>query len=156
MKYTSEIVIHLPLKRVVELFDNVDNMAKWQPGLVSYEQLSGVPGQPGAKMKLSYKMGKRKIDMIETITKNDLPRELAGTYEAKGVFNIISNRFEELGSDKTKWVSENEFRFKGFMILMGKLMPGAFKKESYKHMEQFKAFAEAEELQIQPSQSLSS
>ncbi|WP_337251640.1 hypothetical protein [Maribacter halichondriae] len=38
---------------------------------------------------------------------------------------------------------ETDFQFEGFMMkTMGFLMPGAFKKQSKKYMEDFKAFAE--------------
>ncbi|SMD37862.1 Polyketide cyclase / dehydrase and lipid transport [Reichenbachiella faecimaris] len=144
MKYTVDITIDLPRSKVIELFDNPDNMHKWQPDLVSFEPMSGAPGQPGAKSKLQYKMGKREIEMIETVTKNELPSEMSGTYETKGVFNNISNRFEEINEKQTRWVSENEFQFSGFMKLMGIFMKGAFPKQTLKFMNQFKAFAEGQ------------
>ncbi len=142
MKYTVDITIDLPRTKVIALFDNPDNMRKWQPDLISFEPISGNPGQPGAKSKLHYKMGKREIVMIETITQNQLPEEISGTYETKGVFNTISNRFEETNGNQTKWISENEFQFSGFMKLMGLFMKGAFPKQTLKFMNQFKAFAE--------------
>jgi carbon monoxide dehydrogenase subunit G len=142
MKYSNEIEINLPLNRVIALFDNPDNMKHWQPGLQGFEHISGTPGQPGAKSRLKYKMGSREIEMIETITKRDLPKEFSGTYDAKGVHNIIENRFYPVGENKTKWVADNEFQFSGFMKLMGWLMPGAFKKQSQKFLEDFKAYAE--------------
>jgi hypothetical protein len=142
MKYTVETEIDLPVSRVVELFDNPDNLKYWQPGLISFEHVSGTPGQPGAISKLRYKMGKREIEMTETITVRDLPREYSGTYEAKGVFNISRNFFEPLSEKRTKYISENEFRFNGFMKLIGMLMPGSFKRESMKYLVQFKEFAE--------------
>ena len=142
MKYQNEIEINLPINRVIELFDNPDNMKHWQPGLESFEHLSGTPGQPGAKSRIKYNMGNRKIDMIETITKRNLPDEFSGTYETKGVYNLISNKFIPLGANKTKWVTETEFQFSGFMKIFGWLMPGAFKKQSQKFMQDFKTFAE--------------
>ncbi|MFN0276860.1 MAG: SRPBCC family protein [Chitinophagales bacterium] len=143
MKYTSEIEINKPRETVVALFDNPDNMKEWMPGLISFEALSGTPGQKGAKSKLKFDMNGRKIEMIETITVRNLPDEFSGTYEAKGVWNSVSNRFIALSADKTKWVIENEFKFSGFMMkLIGFLMPGAFKKTSMKYLELFKAFAE--------------
>src|SRR5688572_2628124 len=118
MKYQNEIEINLPLHRVIELFDNPENMKEWQPGLKSFEHVSGTPGQPGAKSRLKYDMGKRKIEMIETITKRNLPEEFNGTYEAKGVVNLISNKFYPVGVNQTKWVTENEFQFSGFMKII--------------------------------------
>lgn len=143
MKYTNEVEINLPVDNVVELFDNLENMKHWMPGLQSYEHLSGTPGQPGAKMRLKFKMNNREIEMIETITKRDLPREFSGTYEAKGVYNVISNKFIPLGPNKTKYIAESEFRLSGFMKILGWLMPGAFKKQSQVYLDSFKKFAES-------------
>jgi uncharacterized membrane protein len=142
MQYTTEIEIEKPIEKVIELFDNPDNMKKWMEGLQSFEHLSGTPGQPGAKSRLMFKMGKREVEMIETITVRNLPDEFSGTYEAKGVFNIVKNRFVRLSDSKTKYITDNEFQFKGFMKLIAFFMPGAFKKQSYKYLELFKEFAE--------------
>ena len=142
MKYTVEIDIDLPRDRVIELFDSTENMKHWQEGLVSAEHLSGTPGEVGAKMKLKYKMGKREVEMVETITKRNLPDEFAGTYDAKGVHNIVDNTFIEISESKTKWVAYQEFQMKGMMKIIAFIMPGAFKKQSMKYMKDFKAFAE--------------
>jgi carbon monoxide dehydrogenase subunit G len=142
MKYSKEIVINLPRNKVVELFDNPDNMKKWMKGLQSFEHLSGVQGQEGAKSKLAFDMNGRKIEMIETITKRNLPDEFSGTYEAKGVFNIQENFFKEEDKEITRWITTSEFQLGGFMKLMGLLMPGSFQKETLKHMQNFKEFAE--------------
>ena len=145
MKYTSAIEINLPIEKVITLFDNPDNLSKWMKGLQSFEHISGVTGQPGAKARLKFKMGNREIEMIETILVRNLPEEFSGTYEAKGVFNIVRNKFVALDSNKTKYISEQEFRFSGFMNIIGWLMPGAFKKQSMQYLQDFKAFAETEE-----------
>ena len=142
MKYTNEIEINKPVEKVVELFDNPENMKKWMDGLQSFEPISGKPGQVGAKSRLKFKMGKREIEMIETITVRNLPVEFSGTYEAKGVFNVVKNRFVVLPGNRTKYVSECEFQFKGFMKIIGALMPGVFKKQSMKYLTSFKNFAE--------------
>lgn len=143
MKYTTEIEIDKPIDEVVALFDNADNLGKWMEGLQSFEHLSGEPGQVGAKSKLVFKMGKREIEMIETITVRNLPDEFSGTYEAKGVFNIVKNKFVPLSENRTKYISEQEFQFKGFMKIIGFLMPSAFKKQSVKYLKDFKEFAES-------------
>ena len=142
MKYTCRIEINKPLETVVSLFDNPDYLGKWMNGLQSFEPLSGTPGQPGAKSKLKFKMGNREIEMIETITVRNLPAEFSGTYETKGVVNIVKNYFESLPGNKTSYISEQEFQFTEFMKLIGMLMPGAFKKQSMKHLADFKNFAE--------------
>lgn len=142
MKYTTEIVVDVPREEFIKKMDDPNNMKHWQKGLIGYEQLSANVGQEGSRMSLSYEMGKRKIDMVETIIKRNLPEEMHMTYETKGVHNIQKNYFKE-ENGATRWISESEFQFSGFgMKLMGFLMPGAFKKQSLKYMEDFKAFAE--------------
>jgi carbon monoxide dehydrogenase subunit G len=142
MKYETELIIELPRERVIELFDDPDNLSQWQPGLKSFEHISGEAGQPGTKSKLLYEMGSRTVEMIETIEKRELPDEFTSTYEAKGVWNYNANRFYEDGPDKTRWVLDTDFRFSGFMKLMAFFMPGSFKKETMKTMMAFKRFAE--------------
>ena len=141
-KYTLEIDIALPRDRVIELFDNPDNMPKWQPELLEFTPTNGTPGQVGAKSNLRYQMGKREVEMTETVTRRELPDVFAGTYEAKGVWNEVINRFQEVSPDETKWIIETEFRCTGFMKLIAFLMPGSFKKQSFKCMKRFKSFAE--------------
>jgi hypothetical protein len=142
MRYTSEIEIDLPVAKVIELFDNPENLKKWMEGLISFEHISGIQGQPGAKSKLKFKNRNREMEMIETVTVRDLPREFSGTYEMIGMWNQQKNFFTG-SANKTKWRSESEFRFDNYMMkLMAFLLPGVFKKQSLKHMMNFKAFAE--------------
>ncbi len=142
MKYTTEIVVDLPRDEFLKKLDNTENMKHWQRGFEGYEQLSKNPGEEGARMNLKYKMGKRDIEMVETIIKKDLPEEFHLTYDTKGVHNIQKNYFSE-EDGKTRWISESEFQFSSLgMKLMGFLMPGAFKKQSMKYAIDFKNFAE--------------
>ena len=142
MKYTTRIQINLPRNKVIELFDNTENMFKWQSGLQSFNHLSGEPGQVGARSKLIYKMGRREVEMVETITKRQFPDEFHGTYEAKNVWNRQENYFEETSDSNTTWITISEFKCSGFMKIMCWLMPGAFKKQTLKYMNQFKKFSE--------------
>jgi len=143
MKYNVELTIDLPRDEVIKKMDNVDNMKHWQRGLVSAEHLSGSPGEVGAKMLLNYKFGKREMQLTETITKQNFPDEFHANYETKGMNNIQKNFFESTPDGKTKWISNCEFIPTNFMMrVMTTLMPGAFKKQSKKYMEDFKNFAE--------------
>lgn len=143
MKYTIEIEIDQPRDKVVELFDNEENAFKWMEGLQSVDPIEGEPGAIGSTSRMKFKMGKREIEMVETIIEKDLPGNYKMTYDAKGVHNIINNKFTEIGDNKTLYQTEQEFQFKGFMKVMGFLMPGAFKKQSLKYLKDFKAFAES-------------
>ena len=78
MKYIREVVIDLPRDRVIELFDNADNLTKWQEGLQAFEHVSGEPGASGAKSRLVYDHRGRSFELIETITERNLPDDFLG------------------------------------------------------------------------------
>lgn len=142
MKYTVEIDINKPIDEIVELFNNTEHYFKWMQGLQSIEPLSGELGAVGSKSVYKFKMDKREIEMTETIIENNLPEAFITSYEAKGVYNIVSNGFKKIDEQNTKYISKQEFRFKGFMKIIGFLMPGSFKKQSMTYLKAFKQFAE--------------
>lgn len=143
MKFTCEIIIDQPLARVIELFDDPDNITKWQKDLVSFEPLSGVAGEVGAKSLLKYDVNGRKIELVETIVTRNLPQEFSGTYDTDGVHNVIVNRFYEVSPTTTRWVAENEFVFESLMFkIMSWIFPRPFRQQSLAIMNQFKDFAE--------------
>ncbi|GAA4318788.1 hypothetical protein GCM10023115_44810 [Pontixanthobacter gangjinensis] len=144
MKYQLEITINKPRKEVVEKFSDPKNMKHWQRGFIFMKPINGKLGEEGSQNLLKYDMGKRQIEMTETIIKNNLPEEYSATYEAKGVYNYQVNRFSPTLEKSTLWTTDNEFQFSGFMKLVGWFLPGAFKKQSRKYMEDFKAFVEEE------------
>lgn len=143
MNYTCETTIRLPRQRVVELFDDPENLKEWMPGLVKFEAVSGVPGQPGAVSRLEFLLGKRKMVMVETVKVRNLPHEFTGSYEMNNVYNEVRNLFEELPDGNTRLKTENYFRFSGVMKLFAWMMGGAFKKTSQDYLERFKSFAES-------------
>jgi hypothetical protein len=142
MEYTQEIEIALPREEVVRLFDDPANLVKWQRGLQSFEPLDGTPGEPGARSRLVFVNGRRRIEMVETITRRDLPDAFHGTYDANGVHNIVENYFTEPAPGRTRWVSRNVFELTGVMRVVGLLFGRSFRKQSRAFMEDFKAFAE--------------
>ncbi|WP_298896560.1 SRPBCC family protein [uncultured Psychroserpens sp.] len=143
MKYTTEIKVNVPLDEFIKKMDNVENMKHWQRGLVSAEHISGTPGELGAKMKLNYKFGRRKMELIETITKRKFPYEFHANYTTKSVHNVQKNYFEKTNDGFTKWTSKTEFLpLNLVMRFMLFLMPSMFKKQSLKYMQDFKNFAE--------------
>lgn len=143
MLYTTEIIVKVPLDVFVKKMNNIDNLKHWQRGLQSTEHISGSPGDLGSKIKLNYKFGRRKMEIIETVVKNDFPNEFHATYVTKGMKNVQKYHFSKTPEGYTKWTSINEFTPLSFsMRLMLFLMPSAFKKQSLKYMQDFKNFAE--------------
>lgn len=145
MKFRLEFPINKSRAEVWKAFDNVENMKKWQPSLVSFEPVSGTPGQPGAISKLTYNEGGREFELIEKITHRDEPISFDGVYENNFADNIIRNKFIEQGKDQTLWVMETEFKFKTLLMkIMGPLMKKNFVTRTQKDMERFKEMAEGQ------------
>lgn len=143
MNYTLEIEIDQPREKVVELFNSQENLPFWQPGFISAEPISGEPGAEGSKTRLLYDNRGREVEMIETVTVIDLPEEFSATFDAKGMHMEVRCFFEEAGPGKTLYRTENTAIVSGlFMKLMVLIMPGCFRKESFKYMENLKAFVE--------------
>ena len=145
MKFKLELPINKPRAEVWKAFDNVENMKKWQPALVSFENISGTPGQPGAVSKLTYEEGGREFSLIEKITHRDEPNRFEGVYENNFADNIIRNQFIEQAKDQTLWVTETEFKFKTLLMkIVGPLMKKNFVARTQRDMERFKEVAEGQ------------
>ena len=142
LKYSVDIDINLPRDRVSERFQDPDRIPEWQESFIRMDLVSGEPGQPGNVHTLVHKMGKREMEMKETIKENDMPNRFVATYESGGVWNIVENDFTDNPDGTTHWHIDTEFRCKGFMRIMTALMPGMFKKQTAKMQTDFKAFAE--------------
>ncbi|MEV0605928.1 SRPBCC family protein [Polymorphospora rubra] len=153
MKYTNSIEIALPRERVAQLLADPAHLPKWLRDMVLHEPVNGIHGQLGTKSRVVMQSGQRKIECTETITRRD-PADLHGIPEGSvvhfereivgaGMWSAVRDRLTEASPETTLWESESEYRFSGLLMrLVGLLMPGAFRKQSQQHMQDFKAFAE--------------
>ena len=144
MKLKTEVVIDADRATVWQLFDDPDNMTKWQSTLKSFTHKSGTPGKPDAVSELVYAEKGREVVMTETITARREPDFLAGTYESKWGNVVIVNHFEETDDGKTRWVGYWNHSFKGFMKLMALFMARSMRNRTQSDMERFKLFVETE------------
>ena len=143
MQFTTEILIHKPISEVTKMMSSIESLKHWQDGLVSTAHISGIPNQLGATMRLNYSFGKRKMEIIETVTKQNFPNEFHVMYTTKGMRNIQENFFSVSETNATKWISKNEFQPTNFkMSMMLFFMPSAFKKQTRTYMKNFKNFVE--------------
>jgi len=140
MKFSCHVDINEFRARVVELFDDPNNLDKWQDGYKGYEHISGEHLEPGAKYRIYYE----KFELIETLMIRNLPLEISGFYEHKHMDNTMVNRFIELPNGYTRYEAEIEYTriSHPFMKLMSWIAPGMFKKQVMKWMVQFKEFVE--------------
>lgn len=143
MKYTESVTIDLPRSRVVELFDDPENLPRWQPELIELEPIEGIPGQEGSKLRLVSRQGRREIEMIQTVRRRNLPQEFSEVFETANVWNQVDSRFIELGDRQTRWELDSQFRCQGLLRLMTWVAPGVFRRQTRKTLQQFKRFAES-------------
>ena len=142
MRYDCEVIIDKPADEVLRLFDSTENLYEWMEGLENFEHLEGTAGEVGAKSKLSFKMGKRSMELIETILTENLPDEYKVSYDSPQGYNEVTISFVPLDDQRTAYRTHNYFKMGGFMKVFAFLMPGMFKKQSMKYLNAFKAFAE--------------
>jgi len=140
LRFHLETEIQKPLNQVIMLFNDRNLLARWQPGLLSSEQVESFPHP---KYILRFNFGRRKMEMTETILRNELPAHFEGTYEMKGVVNHIHNSFEAKSPGVTKWTCMTEFRFSGLMKIISIFMKDGFRQQSQVIMRNFKRFAES-------------
>ncbi|WP_067653992.1 SRPBCC family protein [Nocardia harenae] len=153
MRYTTSIEIALPRQRVAQLLADPANIPKWLRGVVSHEPIRGEHGQLGTESRVVMRQGSREMECVEVITRReparfeDIPegvtvhfdREIAGP----GMWSAVRDRLTVAGPQTTLWESESEYRFDSRIVrLLGRLMPGSFRKQSRQQMLDFKAFAE--------------
>lgn len=153
MKYTVSIEIAMPQEEVAQLLADPAHLPKWLRGLVLHEPLNGEHGHVGTKSRVVLQMGEQQFEGTETITRREpadlrgIPKDSVVHFEREivgaGMWSAVRERLTEAGPATTRWVSESEYRFSGWLMrLVGFLMPGTFRKQSLQHMQDFKAFAE--------------
>lgn len=142
MKHKTEILIDADLATVWRMFNDPDNMLKWQPTLKSFTHKSGTPGQPDAVSELIYDENGREVVMTETITARREPYFLGGTYESKWANVVIVNHFEETADRKTRWNMNAKYGFKGFMKIMALFVRKSICERSDTDMNRFKLLVE--------------
>ena len=144
MKYRLELTLQKPRAEVWRIFDDPNNMDKWQPTLTKIERLEGVAGQPDSVAKLTFKNGDREFSLIEKVTYRAEPERLDGMYENEFADNAVKNTFLERGSNETLWKVEVEFKFKTLaMRLIGPFVKKKFVANTQRDMDRFKTLVES-------------
>lgn len=144
MKLRTEVIIDADRRTVWRLFDNPDNMPRWQPTLKSFKRVEGEAGQPGAVSELIYDENGREIRMIECVTERREPDFMAGSYASDFGTAIIVNHFEEVSDDQTRWVAYWNYTFKGFFRLLSPFFRRSMQKRLDDDLQRFKLFVESE------------
>jgi len=148
MKFTCSVDVNLPLDKVAFLFEDEDSAKHWQDHFESITLISGEKRVPGSKYRIQYG-GKRPFELIETLLIYEMPYRFKGLYEHKKMSNTMDNRMEVLTENTTRWTAEIEYTImKGPLKFFAWLMPGMFKKQTQKWLDQFKQYAEQYDFKI--------
>lgn len=144
MRFKIELTINKSRSDVWKAFDNPENMKKWQTTLVSFEPVSGIPGQLGAVSMLTYKENEREFALTEKVTHREEPNRFESIFENKFASNTVNNVFVEQGKDQTLWKAETKYKFKTLMMkILGPLLKKNYVARSQRDMERFKEMVES-------------
>lgn len=142
--FTCEVFIDLPKSKVVELFNDPDNLQHWQDGFLDFKHMEGEPGAVGSTAQMEYKMGKGKMIIHEEILSNNLPDEFTGKYTHTHTTNTMKNEFIALSENETHYKAEvNYSRLSGLLKVMLFFKKDMLQNPVQKWMNQFKEFAES-------------
>jgi hypothetical protein len=144
MNFSNSVIINKSIKEVIMLFDNPNHLYHWQPDIEIKEIIEGRLGQVGTKMKLRFTNPFMNLDMVETIAAKQYPQMQQSIYESDGVINTVTNTFESINENSTKYTSSSRIEFTNVMMQMMSLMVGSmFESQSKKYLKGFKEFCEA-------------
>lgn len=143
MPYQHSIIVKIPLADFIKVYRDRETFKDWHPHLIEVEQLSGRLDAFGSKLKLTYQMGRRKLEMIETIDKNELPHTFYATYYTEGLDLKQENTFRETTEGYTHWTQLNELLPLNFTTRFYTwFFKSTFKKQSKMYMKNLKRFIE--------------
>ncbi|GIS08632.1 MAG: hypothetical protein CM15mP112_07440 [Flavobacteriales bacterium] len=85
--------------------------------------------------------GKKKVKSlkIEEILSNNLPTEKKLQYTSNGILNIVTNKFEKISENETKFINEQEFVFNTYMKLLF-ISQNLLKYQTRLYLNNFKDF----------------
>jgi len=148
MKFTLEIEINAPRKKVFEMLTDYDHLTKWYGACNSVKHESGKKGEEGATYKLSLTSQGHEADVEETvITLRD--SECFITQQESAIASTDNRHyFSEIGSGKTKWTWEWNMKLHNQLhdlsaTISGFFMGGVIKKPIMEAMKSFKKLVES-------------
>ncbi len=146
MKFICSVVINKPQQEVADFFADPTYLKEYQEGFQKKELISGNTGEVGAVSMLYYQNGKRKMELKETVLKNELPNEFLAEYFHTHTENTMKSSFTALGENETRYDAEIHYtKFKGAIVkIMAFLFPSFFKKQVQKWLSNFKTFLESQ------------
>lgn len=141
MNYTCSVIIDLPRDQVISFLNTLEISPAKKKQIKYLETFEGDTGMQGATSKLYYESGERKVEMVETIVKLQLPEMIHATYWVKDIWSQCENTFIDSGG-KTRWTLNADFRFNGFMKYYNRLIKKSVLRKMRAEMDMIKYLAE--------------
>lgn len=143
MKFKAEVEIEKPLDLLVELIQDPDCTLQWLEGLISVKHVSGEFRQPGAISDVVFESAAGRMQIKETVLRNELPEYYMIRYDGQGYVSFSNYSFEVLDENRTKFKMTQEVELKGALKLAGGLVRGKVRRQLKRSAESFKQFAES-------------
>ena len=146
MKIETTVIIDKPLDTVAKYFADPAYLKEYQEGFVSKELVSGIEGKNGAVSKMRYEHNNQKMELVETITANNLPHTFEAHYHHEHMDNTMKCTFAPLDDGRTEYRSVIEYTRINWVMprLMSILVPSLYKKPVKRWLENFKRFVESQ------------
>jgi len=144
IKQMGSIVVKKPQQEVAKLFADPKNLQEYQDGFIKKELVSGKAGKVGAVSKMYYSAGNRDMELVETITSNNLPNSFEAHYHHEHMDNTMKATFVALNANETRYEYEYEYTRMNWLMprLLSILFPNMYRKPAEKWIRQFKEFVE--------------
>ncbi|MFY9487713.1 MAG: SRPBCC family protein [Solirubrobacterales bacterium] len=142
MVVEHSIDINKPLKEVWAVFDDPDQLVAWQSALISYQQISGEPGEPGSVSKQTIKRSSGETELTVTVLDRRPPEFSKAQYEGMPLPFTISNSFSDVGDGMTEWHAVIDVRLNLMQKALGPVLKGAMQELAEQNAEDFKQFVE--------------
>ena len=142
MKSVVELDIKAQQSLVADLFMDPNNNPRWMAELERVEPISGELGEPGSVYRLVPKRHDQVF--VATVLAKHPPDETRLSLVTSGTSVSIRVKIHKLAWNRTRFISEDTFRFKGlYGWAMGLMARQAIRRAHRRHVEAFKRFAES-------------
>jgi len=149
LEYTKEIEVNVNIEHVNAMFKNIYNMKNYMPEAEDIILIKGENNIEGSKYRIMISTGDDSVEVLATLTNNNLPHNLTMIYEMPGVINTMEQKHEEIEDNKTLIINKQKFKFSGLMKIISFFEPEGFNLESFQeqtniYLRSFKNFTESE------------
>jgi hypothetical protein len=101
------------------------------------------PATKDGPAHMVFRNGRSKMKFAVLPKQSSEPNELRSTLENSNMTISSVGRFEAIGPATTRYIFEQDFRFKGATAIFAPIMRFAMRKQQDQHIRGFKRFAEA-------------